>query len=125
MKASRQLPVVKPPFVAVVAPDPFHAESEIVLVPTLGRDMEQVTGAVNLSRPCAMEAQLPSAHGLGTDQRPFGPQLRVRQYTSVAFGKRCREMGVRPSTGSPGYCMKLGVFDFEVSYGRARRVFGW
>ena len=26
------------------------------------------------------------------------------QYTSVAFGKRCREMGVRPSTGSAGDC---------------------
>ena len=26
------------------------------------------------------------------------------QYTSVAFGKRCREMGVRPSTGSAGEC---------------------
>lgn len=26
------------------------------------------------------------------------------QYTSVAFGKRCREAGVRPSTGSVGDC---------------------
>ena len=26
------------------------------------------------------------------------------QYTSIAFGKRCREMGVRPSTGSVGDC---------------------
>ena len=26
------------------------------------------------------------------------------QYTSLAFGKRCREMGVRPSTGSAGEC---------------------
>ena len=26
------------------------------------------------------------------------------QYTSLAFGKRCREMGVRPSTGSAGDC---------------------
>ena len=26
------------------------------------------------------------------------------QYTSLAFGKRCREMGVRPSTGSVGDC---------------------
>ncbi len=24
------------------------------------------------------------------------------QYTSIAFGQRCREMGVRPSTGSVG-----------------------
>ena len=26
------------------------------------------------------------------------------QYTSIAFGKRCREAGVRPSTGSVGDC---------------------
>ena len=26
------------------------------------------------------------------------------QYTSVAFGKRCQEAGVRPSTGSVGDC---------------------
>ena len=26
------------------------------------------------------------------------------QYTSIAFGKRCREMNVRPSTGSVGDC---------------------
>jgi putative transposase len=26
------------------------------------------------------------------------------QYTSVAFGQRCREAGVRPSTGSVGDC---------------------
>ena len=26
------------------------------------------------------------------------------QYTSLAFGTRCREMGVRPSTGSAGDC---------------------
>ena len=26
------------------------------------------------------------------------------QYTSVALGKRCREMGVRPPTGSAGDC---------------------
>ena len=26
------------------------------------------------------------------------------QYTSLAFGRRCREMGVRPSTGSAGDC---------------------
>ena len=29
---------------------------------------------------------------------------RGTQYTSLAFGKRCREMGVRPSTGSVGDC---------------------
>src|SRR5438445_2506284 len=37
---------------------------------------------------------------------PFGAVLRrpieLRQYTSVAFGKRCREAGVRPSMGSVG-----------------------
>ncbi len=26
------------------------------------------------------------------------------QYTSIAFGQRCREAGVRPSTGSVGVC---------------------
>jgi len=26
------------------------------------------------------------------------------QYTSIAFGKRCREAGVRPSMGSVGDC---------------------
>ena len=26
------------------------------------------------------------------------------QYTSIAFGKRCREAGVRPSMGSAGDC---------------------
>ncbi len=26
------------------------------------------------------------------------------QYTSIAFGQRCREAGVRPSTGSVGDC---------------------
>ena len=26
------------------------------------------------------------------------------QYTSIAFGKRCQEMGVRPSMGSVGDC---------------------
>ena len=29
---------------------------------------------------------------------------RGSQYTSLAFGKRCREMGVLPSTGSAGDC---------------------
>ena len=83
-KASRQLPVVKPPFVAVVAPDPFHAESEIVLVPTLGREVEQVTGAVSLSRPRAMEARLPRD---GTDRSPEQcPSLLRPPY----FGDRFR-----------------------------------
>jgi putative transposase len=27
------------------------------------------------------------------------------QYTSIAFGKRCREAGVRPSMGSAGDCL--------------------
>ncbi len=26
------------------------------------------------------------------------------QYTSIAFGQRCQEVGVRPSTGSAGDC---------------------
>jgi putative transposase len=29
---------------------------------------------------------------------------RQTQYTSLAFGKRCREAGVRPSMGSVGDC---------------------
>ena len=29
---------------------------------------------------------------------------RGSQYTSIAFGKRCRDVGVRPSTGSVGDC---------------------
>src|SRR5882724_893186 len=37
---------------------------------------------------------------------PFGAVLRrpveLRQYTSLAFGRRCREAGVRPSMGSVG-----------------------
>jgi putative transposase len=31
-------------------------------------------------------------------RRPVEP----KQYTSIAFGQRCREMGVRPSMGSVG-----------------------
>ena len=30
--------------------------------------------------------------------------LELAQYTSIAFGKRCREAGVRPSMGSAGDC---------------------
>jgi putative transposase len=30
--------------------------------------------------------------------------LESVQYTSIAFGTRCREMGVRPSMGSVGDC---------------------
>ena len=30
--------------------------------------------------------------------------LLVCQYTSIAFGKHCRQAGVRPSTGSVGDC---------------------
>jgi putative transposase len=30
------------------------------------------------------------------------PPLESTQYTSIAFGQRCREMGVRPSMGSVG-----------------------
>ena len=33
-------------------------------------------------------------------QRPF----ESAQYTSIAFGQRCREAGVRPSMGSVGDC---------------------
>ena len=29
---------------------------------------------------------------------------RGSQYTSIAFGRRCRDAGVRPSTGSVGDC---------------------
>jgi putative transposase len=32
----------------------------------------------------------------------FTTPEQSRQYTSVGFGKRCREAGVRPSTGSVG-----------------------
>ena len=38
---------------------------------------------------------------------------RGAQYTSLAFGKRCREMGVIPSTGSAGDC-----FDCEHDFRR-------
>ncbi len=31
------------------------------------------------------------------------------QYTSIAFGKRCRDAGVRPSTGSVGDCYATRV----------------
>ena len=40
-------------------------------------------------------------------RRPYGVvhhSDRGTQYTSLAFGKRCREMGVLPSTGSAGDC---------------------
>ena len=33
-------------------------------------------------------------------RRPF----ESTQYTSIAFGQRCREAGVRPSMGSVGDC---------------------
>jgi putative transposase len=33
-------------------------------------------------------------------QRPFEPA----QYTSLAFGKRCQQAGVRPSMGTVGDC---------------------
>jgi putative transposase len=35
---------------------------------------------------------------MATLRRPIEP----RQYTSYAFGQRCRELGVRPSMGSVG-----------------------
>ena len=38
------------------------------------------------------------------------------QYTSIAFGKRCQEMGVRPSMGSVGDC-----YDCEDSFAREMR----
>jgi putative transposase len=40
-----------------------------------------------------------------TQRRPIGVihhSDQGCQYTSIAFGQRCREMGVRPSTGSVG-----------------------
>lgn len=37
-------------------------------------------------------------HGRHSSQRPVEP----KQYTSVAFGKRCGEAGVRPLMGSVG-----------------------
>jgi len=51
-----------------------------------------------------------AAAGLKADKpaKPTGGTLdeadsdQGSQYTSVAFGKRCTEMGVRPSTGSVG-----------------------
>ena len=33
------------------------------------------------------------------------------QYTSIAFGKRCKEMGVRPSMGSAGDCYDNAVIE--------------
>src|SRR3954454_16515925 len=51
--------------------------------------------------PGPIRAPLPSAH-----RNPFVQVLRrpleSAQYTSLAFGKRCKEAGVRPSMGSVG-----------------------
>ena len=46
-------------------------------------------------------------HGLGPAPPPSASCItptRGSQYTSLAFGKRCQEMGVIPSTGSAGDC---------------------
>ena len=40
------------------------------------------------------------------------------QYTSVAFGRRCREAGVRPSTGSTGDCYDKGYSSHCTSFAR-------
>ena len=38
------------------------------------------------------------------DRAGCDPPVRPRQYTWIAFGKRCEELGVRPSMGSIGDC---------------------
>lgn len=64
--------------------------------PTDGRP-----GECNLARPARSEHRLRVV--IAT---PFGQVLRrpleFTQYTSLAFGGRCREAGVRPSMGSEG-----------------------
>lgn len=35
--------------------------------------------------------------------------VEFAQYTSIAFGARCREMGVRPSMGSVGDCFDTAM----------------
>ncbi|WP_424536782.1 IS3 family transposase [Sphaerisporangium viridialbum] len=38
-------------------------------------------------------------------RRPLEP----KQYTSIAFGQRCRQAGIRPSTGRTGTCFDNAI----------------
>ena len=60
-----------------------------------------------MADPLRTELVLEALHMAVSPRRPEGVihhSDQGSQYTSLAFGKRCREMGVRPSTGSAGDC---------------------
>ena len=46
------------------------------------------------------------------------------QYTSIAFGQRCREAGVRPSMGSVGDCFDNALCESLFASPRTRRAAG-
>jgi putative transposase len=47
------------------------------------------------------------------------------QYTSIAFGQRCREAGVRPSMGSVGDCFDKACVSHYTSSRRSETTSGW
>ena len=52
--------------------------------------------------PAAPSDLTPSRQRASTKDNRAGAATLTKQYTSVAFGKRCGEAGVRPSMGSVG-----------------------
>ncbi len=72
-----------------------------------------------------MEARLPPAHGLGTDQRPCGPRLRVRaalppgQLHGCARAWAWRSRRVRCAPGAPNGCVRCTARFLPLSRGQA------
>jgi putative transposase len=69
---------------------------------------EIVLDALNM----ALKQRRPAAVIHHSDQRC--------QYTSIAFGQRCREMGVRPSMGSVGDAYDNAMYESLWPSGRPR-----
>ncbi len=88
----------------------YHLRADVVWIPVSGRGpgrLEPARGGVGHGWS--------SAHGAGRAGLGHGPRAASSrgvihhsdqggQYSSLAFGRRCREAGVRPSRGSVGDC---------------------
>lgn len=64
--------------------------------------------------PCPLGAEHGAAHPRPESVIHHSDQ--GSQYTSIAFGNRCREMGVRPSIGSVGDAYDNAMFDELLCY---------
>jgi putative transposase len=71
----------------------------------LGAVYARILAAANMSTTLATQVVLDALNMALAKPRPNGVihhSDQDSQYTSIAFGLRCREMGVRPSMGSVG-----------------------